>query len=116
MVTQAAAPDRATLALDDIAGAHREEQILYDIAQALGASLDIADAMALIQQKVSRLVPFVTCALFLGDDHQGYECRYAHGPGTEALLAWVPRTWSELSLRIPPCAESTSPAARASAS
>lgn len=97
--------DRERLALDDIVGAHREEQILYDIAQALGASLDIADAMALIQQKVSRLVPFVTCALFLGDDDKGYECRYAHGPGTEALLAWAPRSWSDLSLRIPPCAD-----------
>lgn len=93
------------VALDDIVGAHREEQILYEIAQALGASLEISDAMALIQQKVSRLVPFVSCALFLGDDDNGYECRYAHGPGTEALLAWAPRSWSDLSLRIPPCAD-----------
>ena len=77
------------LALQDIAGAHREEQTLYEIAQALGSSLGVADAMALIQEKVSRLVPFVTCALFLGDDTDGYVCRYAHGPGTEALLKWA---------------------------
>jgi diguanylate cyclase (GGDEF)-like protein len=50
-------------------------------------------------------VPFVTCALFLGDDEQGYTCRYAHGPGTEALFKWRPKTWSDLSLRIPSCAD-----------
>ncbi|MFL6280722.1 MAG: diguanylate cyclase [Vicinamibacterales bacterium] len=92
-------------ALQDIAGAHREEQTLYEIAQALGCSLGVSDAMALIQEKVSRLVPFVTCALFLGDDTDGYVCRYAHGPGTEALFKWAPKSWSEISLRLPACAD-----------
>ncbi len=92
-------------ALQDIAGAHREEQTLYEIAQALGSSLGVSDAMALIQEKVSRLVPFVTCALFLGDDTDGYVCRYAHGPGTEALFKWEPKSWSEISLRLPACAD-----------
>jgi len=92
-------------ALQDIAGAHREEQTLYEIAQALGSSLGVSDAMALIQDKVSRLVPFVTCALFLGDENDGYVCRYAHGPGTEALLKWAPKSWSEVSLRLPSCAD-----------
>src|SRR5206468_12398257 len=62
-------------------------------------------AMALIQEKVSRLVPFVTCALFLGDDTEGYACRYAQGPGTEALFKWEPKSWSEISLRLPACAD-----------
>lgn len=92
-------------ALQDIAGAHREEQTLYEIAQALGSSLGVSDAMALIQDKVSRLVPFVTCALFLGDDTDGYACRYAQGPGTEALFKWEPKSWSEISLRLPSCAD-----------
>ena len=92
-------------ALQDIAGAHREEQTLYEIAQALGSSLGVSDAMALIQEKVSRLVPFVTCALFLGDDTDGYTCRYAHGPGTEALYKWEPKSWSEIALRLPACAD-----------
>jgi diguanylate cyclase (GGDEF)-like protein len=95
----------APVALQDIAGAHREEQTLYEIAQALGSSLGVADAMALIQDKVSRLVPFATCALFLGDDTNGYSCRYAHGQGTEALLKWTPRSWSDLSLRLPSSAD-----------
>ena len=93
------------IALQDIAGAHREEQTLYEIAQALGSSLGVTDAMALIQEKVNRLVPFVTCALFLGNDEEGYECRYAHGPGTEALFKWRPKSWSDVALRLPSCAD-----------
>jgi diguanylate cyclase (GGDEF)-like protein/putative nucleotidyltransferase with HDIG domain len=108
--TVAAAADGAwvadePLALQDIAGTHREEQTLYEIAQALGSSLGISDAMALIQHKVNRLVPFSTCALFLGDDAQGYHCRYAHGPGTEALLKWTPQSWRDLSFRLPSMAD-----------
>jgi diguanylate cyclase (GGDEF)-like protein len=92
-------------ALQHIAGAHREEQILYEIAQALGSSLGVADAMDLIRDKVSKLVPFTTCALFLGDDEHGYDCRYANGPGTEALKKWPAKSWSDLSLRLPSCAD-----------
>ena len=99
-----AAPEREG-ALENIAGAHREEQTLYEIAQALGSSLSVRDAMALIDEKVNRLVPFVTSALFLGDDAAGYVCRYGHGPGTEALLKWEPRSWSEIALRLPSCAD-----------
>jgi diguanylate cyclase (GGDEF)-like protein/putative nucleotidyltransferase with HDIG domain len=102
-------PEAEPTALRDIAGAHREEQTLYEIAQALGSSLGVSDAMALIHDKVSRLVPFTTCALFLGDDEQGFVCRYAHGPGTEALYKWTPKSWSELSLRIPSCADGRGP-------
>jgi diguanylate cyclase (GGDEF)-like protein/putative nucleotidyltransferase with HDIG domain len=104
-VDQGAWSTTEPMALRDIAGTHREEQTLYEIAQALGSSLGVTDAMALIQQKVSRLVPFTTCALFLGDDEQGFVCRYAHGPGTEALFKWTPKSWSDLSLRIPSCAD-----------
>jgi diguanylate cyclase (GGDEF)-like protein len=65
--------------------------------------------MALIQEKVSRIVPFTTCALFLGDDEQGFVCRYAHGPGTEALFKWAPKSWSDLALRLPACADGRGP-------
>ena len=92
-------------ALQDIAGAHREEQALYEIAQELGSCLGVDEAMALIQDKARRLVPFATCALFLGDESNGYNCRYAHGPGTEALLKWGPKSWSDISLRVPSCTD-----------
>ena len=44
-------------ALLDISEAHREEQILYEIAQALGSSLGVDEAMALIRDKVNRPGP-----------------------------------------------------------
>jgi diguanylate cyclase (GGDEF)-like protein len=50
-------------------------------------------------------VPFTTSALFLGDDNEGYTCRAAHGPGTEALITWTSKSWSDLSLRLPACAD-----------
>ena len=50
---------------DDIALAHREIYALYEIAQAMGTSLGVADTMALISSKLSNLVPFSCCALFL---------------------------------------------------
>lgn len=103
-VTEPATTDRHSVLLD-ITGTHREEQTLYEIAQALGSSLGVEDAMMLIHGKVSRLVPFVTCALFLGNDADGYTCRYAHGPGTEALLTWTGKPWLDLAQQLPPCAD-----------
>ena len=97
--------NREQLVLQDIAGTHREEQTLYEIAQALGANLGVDGAMALINDKVGRLVPFTSCALFLGNDATGYTCRSAHGPGAEALFKWTARSWSDLSLRLPSCAD-----------
>ncbi len=102
---ESARTENEQLALQDIAGAHREEQTLYEIAQALGSNLGVDGAMALIHDKVSRLVPFTTSALFLGDDNEGYVCRAAHGPGTEALIKWTSKSWSDLSLRLPACAD-----------
>ncbi len=97
--------ERNQSVLHDITGTHREEQTLYEIAQALGSSLGVEDAMVSIHDKVNRLVPFVTCALFLGNDTGGYSCRYAHGPGTEALLTWTGKPWSDVSQQLPACAD-----------
>src|SRR4051812_5660930 len=97
--------DDGRLVLQNISGTHREEQTLYEIAQALGSNLGVDGAMALINDKVGRLVPFTTCALFLGNDEDGYVCRSAHGPGTEALFKWTVKSWSDLSLRLPACAD-----------
>ena len=35
-------------------------------------------------------MPFVTCALFLGDDDRGFVCRYGPGPA-QALFKWTPK-------------------------
>ena len=54
-----------TNVFEDIALAHREIYALYEIAQAMGTSLGVSDTMALISSKLSNIVPFSCCALFL---------------------------------------------------
>src|SRR5438034_1590436 len=60
---------------EDIALAHREIYALYEIAQAMGSSLGVADTMALISSKLSNIVPFSCCALFLYSDDRSEERR-----------------------------------------
>src|SRR5687767_9875475 len=88
---------------DDIALAHREIYALYEIAQAMGTSLGVADTMALISAKLSNLVPFSCAALFLFDeDTETLRCRFATGTDAdiiqqvavrsgEGLTGWVAR-------------------------
>lgn len=71
---------------DDIAGAHKEVYALYEIAQTMGTSLGVRDTMALISSKLSHLVPFSSCALFLYDeDSDTLRCKFAKGV-EEAIL------------------------------
>jgi diguanylate cyclase (GGDEF)-like protein len=77
---------------DDIALAHREIYALYEIAQAMGSSLGVGDTMALISSKLSNLVPFSTCALFLRVDDSGtLRCRYATGVEAETIQQFTIR-------------------------
>jgi diguanylate cyclase (GGDEF)-like protein/putative nucleotidyltransferase with HDIG domain len=88
---------------DDIALAHREIYALYEIAQAMGTSLGVADTMALISAKLSNLVPFSCAALFLFDETtETIRCRFATGTDAdviqqiavrngEGLTGWVAR-------------------------
>jgi diguanylate cyclase (GGDEF)-like protein/putative nucleotidyltransferase with HDIG domain len=71
---------------EDIALAHREIYALYEIAQAMGTSLGVADTMALISAKLSNLVPFSCCALFLHDEEtDSLRCRFATGVDAEVI-------------------------------
>ena len=46
----------------------------------MGTSLGVADTMALISSKLSNLVPFSACALFLFDEEADtLRCRFATG-------------------------------------
>jgi diguanylate cyclase (GGDEF)-like protein/putative nucleotidyltransferase with HDIG domain len=72
-------PARTTV-FQDIALAHREIYALYEIAQAMGSSLGVSDTMALISSKLSNIVPFSCCALFLyNEDSDLLRCRFATG-------------------------------------
>ena len=71
---------------DDIALAHREIYALYEIAQAMGTSLGVADTMALISAKLSNLVPFSCAALFLySEETETLRCRFATGVDAEII-------------------------------
>jgi diguanylate cyclase (GGDEF)-like protein/putative nucleotidyltransferase with HDIG domain len=72
---------------EKIALAHREIYALYEIAQAMGTSLGVADTMALISAKLSKLVPWSGCALFLYDaGTERLQCRFAAGIDAPRLL------------------------------
>ncbi len=79
-------PTVKTNVFEDIARAHHEIYALYEIAQAMGGSLGVSDTMALITSKLSNLVPFSCCALFLYDaDDDVVRCRFASGTDAELL-------------------------------
>lgn len=72
-------------AFDDIARAHQEIYSLYEIAQAIGSTLDVADTMSLIAAKLSPLVPFACCALFVRGEDEMLRCRFATGTDSEDI-------------------------------
>jgi diguanylate cyclase (GGDEF)-like protein/putative nucleotidyltransferase with HDIG domain len=79
------APVRSNV-FQDIALAHREIYALYEIAQAMGSSLGVSDTMALISSKLSNIVPFSCCALFLyNDETETLRCRFATGVESETI-------------------------------
>jgi len=74
--------DPEVTVFDEIADAQKEIYALYDVAQSLGTSLGVADAMGVIAAKLRELVPFSSCALFLHDTADSMaRCRFAIGPG-----------------------------------
>ena len=66
-------------AFENIAKAHQEIYSLYEIAQAIGSSLGVADTMSLIAGKLTTLIPFSSCALFISDDDGTVRCGFASG-------------------------------------
>ena len=52
---------------ENIALAHREVYALYEIAQSMSTSLGVTDTMALISSKLTKIVPWSGCSLFLYD-------------------------------------------------
>jgi diguanylate cyclase (GGDEF)-like protein/putative nucleotidyltransferase with HDIG domain len=88
---------------NDIAIAHGEIYALYQIAQTMGTSLGVSDTMALIASKLTSLVPFSACTLFLYDENTNLlTCRFATGTdfelmqqltlkGGQGITGWVAR-------------------------
>jgi diguanylate cyclase (GGDEF)-like protein/putative nucleotidyltransferase with HDIG domain len=78
------AEKRGADAFAEIASANRESYTLYEIALAMGQSMSLAETMTLVSSKLSQLVPFSSCALFVrnGDEHR---CRFATGVHADLL-------------------------------
>ena len=84
---------KVTTVFEDIAHAHREIYALYEIAQTMGTSLGIADTMALISSKLSSLVPFSACGLFLyNEESETLRCRFATGVEADVLSTMTVRS------------------------
>jgi diguanylate cyclase (GGDEF)-like protein/putative nucleotidyltransferase with HDIG domain len=74
-------------AFENIALAHREIYALYEIAQSMGTSLGVSDTMALISSKLSKIIPWSGCALFLHQPElDSLKCRFAAGVDATRLL------------------------------
>jgi diguanylate cyclase (GGDEF)-like protein/putative nucleotidyltransferase with HDIG domain len=70
----------------DIARAHREIYALYEIAQSMSTTLGLQETMQLVASKLSNLVPFASCALFLrSEDDECLRCSFATGVDAELL-------------------------------
>ena len=79
--------DPGRTVLEDISLAHREIYALYEIAQALGSQLGVADTMSIISSKLTNIVPFTASALFLLDPGgETLTCRYAIGTDSDLIL------------------------------
>jgi diguanylate cyclase (GGDEF)-like protein len=84
-------------AFENIALAHREIYALYEIAQSMGTSLGVSDTMALISSKLSKIVPWSGCALFLHHaDSNTLKCRFAAGLDAPRLLNATLKAGSDL--------------------
>jgi diguanylate cyclase (GGDEF)-like protein/putative nucleotidyltransferase with HDIG domain len=74
-------------AFENIALAHREIYALYEIAQSMGTSLGVADTMALISAKLTKIIPWSGCALFLHNtEADSLKCRFAAGVDAPQLM------------------------------
>jgi diguanylate cyclase (GGDEF)-like protein/putative nucleotidyltransferase with HDIG domain len=72
-------------AFAEIALANRENHALYEIAQSMGRSMSLAETMTLVSGKLSALVPFSLCALFVRRGDEDLRCRFAIGQHADLL-------------------------------
>jgi diguanylate cyclase (GGDEF)-like protein/putative nucleotidyltransferase with HDIG domain len=80
-------PASGPSAFENIALAHREIYALYEIAQTMGTCLSVSDTMALISSKLSKIVPWSGCSLFLHDPaSRTLACRFSVGTEASRLL------------------------------
>jgi len=73
------------VALDRIAAAHQEVMTLHDIARVLSSTLSLQDTVAIIASRISNLVPYSTCVIYLVEEGKE-ELRVEHASGLHMEL------------------------------
>jgi diguanylate cyclase (GGDEF)-like protein/putative nucleotidyltransferase with HDIG domain len=75
--------DRATAALQSIAEANQRVAALYDISRTLSNIISVEDTLAILGSRLSKLLPFTTCAISLFDRSRS-EFEVVHAVGRHA--------------------------------
>lgn len=72
--------------VEHIKRANREVFALYELARVFSASLNLQDTLSLFVKKISELMPFETCVVYLLDKTQEFaEATYAEGDNAEFI-------------------------------
>ncbi|HEX5709624.1 MAG TPA: HD domain-containing phosphohydrolase, partial [Pyrinomonadaceae bacterium] len=85
LVASRAAAREDSSGFRSIAEAQREVYALHEIIQAVASSLNMEDTLALVADKLSRLIPFDVCVIYLVDERTGV-ARAAHAFGANAEM------------------------------
>ena len=75
--------DRATAALNSIAETNQRVTALYEMSRTLSSILSVEDTVAILANRLSKLIPFTTCAISLFDATRS-EFEIVHAVGLNA--------------------------------
>lgn len=75
--------DRAAAALNSIAETNQRVTALYEMSRTLSSILSVEDTVAILTNRLSKLVPFTTCAIALFDGSRS-EFEIVHATGLHA--------------------------------
>ena len=75
--------DRATAALNSIAETNQRVTALYEMSRTLSSILSVEDTVAILTNRLSKLIPFTTCAISLFDATRS-EFEIVHAVGLHA--------------------------------
>jgi diguanylate cyclase (GGDEF)-like protein/putative nucleotidyltransferase with HDIG domain len=68
-----------------IHAAHTEVAALYEMAQTFSASLDVRDVVTLTVNRIERILPFTTCAVYLREPDDSCVAAYVFGQNAERI-------------------------------
>lgn len=71
--------------VEQIKSANREVFTLYELARVFGASVNLQETLTLFVNKISELIPFDTCVVYLTDE-KGEQARTAYATGRNSSM------------------------------